>query len=101
MSVLMEDVGQMGMARLVRVVLSGDAVQAMDGVAMGRMTTVGCRGVASRSLVHVVRNSFIQTVSNSKELVHGDSDHRGGVKDCIYGGDGLCRLCGRTYLTHR
>ena len=48
------------MARLVRVVLSGDAVQAMDGVAMGRMTTVDCHGVASRSLEHAVNDGFIE-----------------------------------------
>ena len=73
------------MARLVRAVLSGDAVRAMDGVAMGRMTTAGCRGVASRSLEHAVSNSFIQGAAKSKELVDKGSDDRGDVQRlCIW-----------------
>lgn len=59
MSVLADGVEQMGMVRLVRVVLSGDAVQAMGGVAMTKMTTADCRGVVSRSLEHVVSKSLI------------------------------------------
>lgn len=57
MSVPTDGVEQMGVARLVRAVLSGDAVRAMDGVAMGRMTTVDCRGVASRSSGHAASKS--------------------------------------------
>jgi hypothetical protein len=49
----------MGMARLVRVVHSGGAVRAMGGVEMGKMTTAGCRGVASPNSGHVVSDIFV------------------------------------------
>lgn len=76
-SVLVDGVDQMGMARLVWVVLSGDAAPAMDGVVMGRMTTVGCRGAASHSSGHAISNGFMQSAAKSKELVRGGSDHQG------------------------
>jgi hypothetical protein len=68
-SVLADGVEQMGMVRLVRVVLSGDAVRAMDGVATMRMTTADFRGVVSRSSEHVVSKSFTNGVADSVKLL--------------------------------
>jgi hypothetical protein len=56
------------MVRLVRVVLSGDAVRAMGGVATMRMTTADFRGVVSRSSEHVVSKSFTNGAADSVKL---------------------------------
>lgn len=56
MSVLTDDVDRMGMDKLVPGVHSGDAVRAMVGVAMARMTTADCPGVASLSSGLAARN---------------------------------------------
>jgi len=93
MSVLADGVEQMGMARPVRVVLSGDAVQAMGGVAMMNLTTVDCRGVASRSLERVLSHSLINGVEKSVRLVDECSNDLGELQDSIHGSKEFSRDC--------
>jgi len=73
------------MARLVRVVLSGHAVQAMGGVAMMNLTTVDCRGVASRSSERVLSQSLINGATKSVKLVDECSNSLGELQDSIHG----------------
>jgi len=69
------------MARLVRAVLSGDAVQAMGGVAMMNLTTVDCRGVASRSSERVLSQSLINGAAKSVKLVDECSNGLGKLQN--------------------
>jgi len=81
------------MVRPVRVVLSGDAVQAMGGVAMMNLTTVDCRGVASRSSERVLSHSLINGVAKSVKLVDECSNGLGELQDSIHGSKELYIDC--------
>jgi len=81
------------MARLVRAVLSGDAVQAMGGVVMMNLTTVGCRGVASRSSERVLSQSLIKGAAKSVKLVDECSNGLGELPGSIHGSKELSIDC--------
>ena len=84
MSVLADGVEQMGMVKPVRVAPSGDAVQAMGGVAMMNWTTVDCRGVASRSSERVLSQSLINGAAKSVKLLDKCSNGLGELQDSIH-----------------
>jgi len=81
------------MAKHVRVALSEDAVQAMGGVATMNLTTVDCRGVASRSSERVLSQSLINGAAKSVKLVDECSNALGELQDSIHGSKELSIDC--------